>query len=418
MTTIEPGTGADSAAGTDAIPNHDTSKAVEEASKVVEADTETVSIDETVELVESTEEAFANDGNVEEKEATQDAIVQESSPGETVEDDVADVVDKAACDETNADPDNEMPPLTMPKASTENSEHDTAAPHSTTPQVDGPEEKAAGINASSIATSFSSNTSSQTTAGSSTPTRPNAKASAGGVKIGAWKGPAAKSKPKPEGGLGFGGDSLPTTSSAPQAFGPPGGLPIAKQEASNTKKEEVKLPPAKSTYKQGGLRTTVNTPETLVTEADTEAPIEPEQYMYYAQQYAALAQQYAAYAQYCAQYAPQAAAAHQAAQGSNGNVGSSSSSSAPPVPSTAVAKSESNVSGQPAPKAAPSPIMITPYRHNWLISGSHRGGGADGKWLDSLKGDMKKSMQKLGNYVGGCRACPAPPTNSAACKQM
>jgi hypothetical protein len=264
MTTIEPGTGADSAAGTDAIPNHDTSKAVEEASKVVEADTETVAIDETVKVVESTEEAFANDGNVEEKEATQDAIVQESSPGETVEDDVVDVVDKAACDETNADPDNEMPPLTMPKASTENSEHDTAAPNSTTPQVDGPEEKAAGINASSIATSSSSNTSSQTTAASSAPTRPNAKASGGGVKIGAWKGPAAKSKPKPEGGLGFGGDSLPTTSSTPQAFGPPGGLPIAKQEASDTKKEEVKLPPAKSTYKQGGLRTTVNTPETLL----------------------------------------------------------------------------------------------------------------------------------------------------------
>merc|ERR1719445_1472938 len=75
--------------------------------------------------------------------------------------------------------------------------------------------------------------------------------------------------------------------------------------AADKQDEVVKLPPAKSTYKEGRLRTTVNTPEALVNEADVDAPLEPEQYMYYAQQYAALAQQYAAYAQYCAQFAPQ-----------------------------------------------------------------------------------------------------------------
>merc|ERR1719440_1089900 len=99
------------------------------------------------------------------------------------------------------------------------------------------------------------------------------------------------------------------TTSPPQAFGPPGGAPqmAAPKAAPEINKKD--LPPAKSNYKEGRLRTTVNTPETLVSEADVEAPLEPEQYMFYAQQYAALAQQYAAYAQYCAQFAPQAAAA-------------------------------------------------------------------------------------------------------------
>merc|ERR1719183_2893887 len=112
-------------------------------------------------------------------------------------------------------------------------------------------------------------------------------------------------------GIGSQSSHLPTTTSPPQALGPPMQMVPAKASAPEINKED--LPPAKSTFKAGGLRTTVNTPETLATEADTEAPLEPEQYMYYAQQYAALAQQYAAYAQYCAQFAPQAAAAQAAA---------------------------------------------------------------------------------------------------------
>jgi len=95
----------------------------------------------------------------------------------------------------------------------------------------------------------------------------------------------------------------------PQAIAP------AKTSAPEINKED--LPPAKAVHKEGRLRTTVNTPETLVTEADVEEPLQAEQYMYYAQQYAALAQQYAAYAQYCAQFAPQVAAAQAAAQGSD-----------------------------------------------------------------------------------------------------
>merc|ERR1712167_526455 len=155
-------------------------------------------------------------------------------------------------------------------------------------------------------------------------------------------------------------------------------------------------------FKTGGLRTTVNTPETLATEADTEAPLEPEQYMYYAQQYAALAQQYAAYAQYCAQFAPQAAAAQAAAGGSPGT--SSSSSAGPPPPSAIATSSQgsgaaSSSQAQAQPKA--NPIMITPYRHNWLISGAHKDG--QGAWLEGLKGDVKKSIKKLSTYVGGCR---------------
>merc|ERR1719482_723409 len=111
--------------------------------------------------------------------------------------------------------------------------------------------------------------------------------------------------------------------------------PAPAKAAPEINKED--LPPAKSDFKEGRLRTTVNTPECLVSEADVEAPLEPEQYMYYAQQYAALAQQYAAYAQYCAQFAPQAAAAQAAANGQAVPGASSSSAGGPPPPSNAVA---------------------------------------------------------------------------------
>jgi len=205
----------------------------------------------------------------------------------------------------------------------------------------------------------------------------------------------------------MGSDNLPTTMSAPQAFGPPGGMPQAAPAKKEPEVKEEDLPPAKSTFKTGGLRTTVNTPKTLVTEADAEAPLEAEQYMYYAQQYAALAQQYAAYAQYCAQFAPQAAAAQAAASGSSPGASSSSSGGPPPPASGTVANASQGggATTQAQPKAGPTPIMITPYRHNWLISGSHNGNGS---WLESLKGDVKKSVQKLGTYVGGNRACPSP----------
>jgi len=245
-------------------------------------------------------------------------------------------------------------------------------------------------------------------------TKPVAKAR-GGVPVGAWKGPpaVAKSKAKPEGGLGFGtseGSSLPRTTSPPQTLGPPQAPGTAMQVATPTRVPEVKdedVPPAKSKFKSGGLRTTVNTPKALVEEADVEEEMQAEQYMYHAQQYAALAQQYAAYAQYCAQFAPQVAAAQAAAAGSS--PGASSSSSGGPPPQAMVASSQSSgaasSSSQEKAPAQPKsqPIMITPYRHNWLIAG-----GKDGKsWVSNIKDDMDKTVKKLGASLSG-RSCPGP----------
>merc|ERR1712008_205007 len=150
--------------------------------------------------------------------------------------------------------------------------------------------------------------------------------------------PVVLAKPPAGGGLGFcggvaagrggagvcvgGGTGLPTATSLPQSSAPSfsakepsvgssssNGLLLQQQQQEPQQQPQQQVPAAKSTYRDGRLRTTVNTPERLVTEVDTDAPIEPEQYMYYAQQYAALSQQYAAYAQYCTQLAPQAAAA-------------------------------------------------------------------------------------------------------------
>lgn len=167
--------------------------------------------------------------------------------------------------------------------------------------------------------------------------------------------------------------------------GPEGGKP----------KTDVVVPPAKSTYKQGGLRTTVNTPETLVTEADEGDEMDPEQYMYYAQQYAALAQQYAAYAQYCAQYAPQA----QAAAGQK---------QMPPTTTAVAQQQQQQQQAAQQGQQKNTPIMVTPYRHNWLISGSHRG-NQDGAWYEAIKGDLVKTFGTLSRYVGGCRACAPVP---------
>mmetsp|Transcript_61095 Transcript_61095/g.133776 ORF Transcript_61095/g.133776 Transcript_61095/m.133776 type:complete len:221 (-) Transcript_61095:179-841(-) len=55
-----------------------------------------------------------------------------------------------------------------------------------------------------------------------------------------------------------------------------------------------------------------------------------------------------------------------------------------------------------------TPIMVTPYRHNWLISGSHRG-NQDGAWYEAIKGDLVKTFGTLSRYVGGCRACAPVP---------
>lgn len=188
--------------------------------------------------------------------------------------------------------------------------------------------------------------------------------------------------------------------------------------AASTQEPAAPLPPAKSRYQTGGLRTTVNTPEALVTEAEPEAAFEPEHYMYYAQQYAALAQQYAAYAQYCAQLAPQQQQ-QPPPQPQARPVGvrvAGAPNSSQPASSPAGAASSPDPAANQAQK--PTPIMVTPYRHNWLISGAHRN-GEDGAWLDSFKGDVKQSLIQLGTYIGGCRSCTPPPVpTSAQCRQM
>jgi len=150
---------------------------------------------------------------------------------------------------------------------------------------------------------------------------------------------------------------------------------------------EPQVPPARSTYKDGRIRTTVNTPESLVTEMDTDAPLEPVQYMYYAQQYAALSQQYAAYAQYCAQLAPQAQAVQQANQ----------------TAAVAPAAGSDEAAAQQTAKRT-TPIMVTPYRHNWLISGAHRAGGGVSAWIQGLKSDVTTSMKVVCQHAGikGC----------------
>lgn len=244
-----------------------------------------------------------------------------------------------------------------------------------------------------------------------------------GITIGARS--SGFSKPKPEGGLGF-GPSLPATVAPPQALAPAQGLctsgacSAGSSGAASTSGAagsgasgaavgaDVQLPPKRHNFKQGGLRTTVNTPECLVTEADAEAPLDPQDYMFYAQQYAALAQQYAAYAQYCAQFAPQPGEAG----GAGGAALSSSGGGAPAPVATAASSSQS----AEAPKN--TPIMITPYRHNWLISGAHRVGGS-GSWMEGLSADMKKTLGNLSQNVGGgCRSCTSGKVDSEQCRQM
>lgn len=192
--------------------------------------------------------------------------------------------------------------------------------------------------------------------------------------------------------------------------------------------DDVPLPPPKGTYKQGRLRTTVNTPETLVSEADAEyddVSIEPEQAMFYAQQYAALAQQYAAYAQYCAQFAPQAAhaavaqaAANQSADGTQ--QATISGRAATPAGEQQRQQSEAEKKEKEQKEQKNTPILVTPYRHNWLISGAHRGDNG-GTWFDGFSGDFKKSISELTRSIGGCRLCspnPAVVDEDKDCRQM
>jgi len=283
-----------------------------------------------------------------------------------------------------------------------------------------------------------------------------------------------------EGGLGMGCDSKDESSGLPSAGAPPqiyapgsappasssccggtcgsplscisqGAPPLAgaatavsasapsSETVASAAEAEANVPPAKSKYKSGGLRTTVNTPVALVQEADMEeGPPDADQYMYYAQQYAQVAQQYAAYAQFCAQYADQVKMGdmtaeqqqalmaqqqqqmrqmqqpQQVAQQPRPQPASSSSSSGSQqvAPQPASSSGSQQVAPQPGGQQAAAqqkntPIMVTPYRHNWLISGNHRSGGPDGAWWNGIKDDFRSAAAAITRTMGCRDSCTA-----------
>jgi len=216
----------------------------------------------------------------------------------------------------------------------------------------------------------------------------------------------------------------------------------------------------------GGLKTTISHPSSLERERRDVPPCDPayaEQYMMYAQQYAAYAQHFAMYAQYCAQLgqlteeqqklaAPMLSIAEEpSAPSTVAPAGCASSSCADsscgvPCPPTAQApasgtpaqpqpQTQGQIQSQPnavtkakakaQPKNAPKPIMITPYRHNWLISGDHveenkvdGDSKNDGDDEDKNKGeeDEKSWNDAIRRYTGfdlekiqeQCRRCTTP----------
>lgn len=160
------------------------------------------------------------------------------------------------------------------------------------------------------------------------------------------------------------------------------------------------LPPARHAHREGGIRTTVNTPSALLTEEYAEE--NPEQVMYLAQQYAMVAQQYASCAQVLYQH-------YNVMMQDN-------ATSATPPPNNAPS------SGDQAPRSEPpksTPMMITPYRHNWLISGAHHADD-DSSLFDGLKSDFQRSMSSIVSRVGGCRSCSPDATGGSGwqCQQM
>lgn len=178
----------------------------------------------------------------------------------------------------------------------------------------------------------------------------------------------------------------PAAASAPASAAAPGAAPRgaggggeargAKAEAGEEAELPVELPPARHVFRQGGIRTTVNTPAVLVTEAgydddeeEEEDDVGPEQYPQLEQQYRHLAEQYSAYAQYCAQFNPQSA-------GTGG------------------------VDGAAGPGSARAPRNVD-----------------TSTWMDSLRLDFRQSLVGLRRYAGGCRSC-VKPLDAAQCKQM
>jgi len=142
--------------------------------------------------------------------------------------------------------------------------------------------------------------------------------------------------------------------------------------------------------KGGEVKTTVSHPVAIREEIRDLPPFDPayaEQYMVYAQQFSAYAQQFALYAQYCAQQGAidQAKKQQEAAAASREE-------------EFQKAHRKALKKGRPLPEKPGTqgkPLMITPYRHNWIISGAADGQedtGPAGKteeigWWETLKNE-------------------------------
>eukprot|EP00933_Yihiella_yeosuensis_P017959 TRINITY_DN14933_c0_g2_i1.p1 TRINITY_DN14933_c0_g2~~TRINITY_DN14933_c0_g2_i1.p1 ORF type:complete len:388 (+),score=129.82 TRINITY_DN14933_c0_g2_i1:78-1241(+) len=214
-----------------------------------------------------------------------------------------------------------------------------------------------------------------------------------------------------------------TASPVSAAAAPPGVASAAAATAANLGPQtEGELPAKKSEYKSGGLRTTVNTPKSLIDEIEpAEEDADAEQYMAYAQQYAQLAQQCAAYAQHYAALAPQLRAQQEAANGG----GSSSSSGGAASSSGGGGASTNPAAGAGDQTSRNTPIMVTPYRHNWLISGAHRdeNGEIQGNFMSNFSADVVSTMRSVASVLGAdgrscCSMTPADVLQKDDCKQM
>jgi len=125
---------------------------------------------------------------------------------------------------------------------------------------------------------------------------------------------------------------------------------------------------------ENGLKTTVTNPKSLFDEKREMPAFDPkyaEQYMLYAQQYGAYSQQFALYAQYCAQQG-----AVQAAKAEFEQAKKKQQEQLKKMQKKAAKK------GKPIPPdpSQPKPMMITPYRHNWLLSGNSETTGETSWW--------------------------------------
>lgn len=126
--------------------------------------------------------------------------------------------------------------------------------------------------------------------------------------------------------------------------------------------------------KYKSYRTTVTNPKSLFDEKREMPAFDPkyaEQYMLYAQQYGAYSQQFALYAQYCAQQG-----AVQAAKAEFEQAKKKQQEQLKKMQKKAAKK------GKPIPPdpSQPKPMMITPYRHNWLLSGNSETTGETSWW--------------------------------------